>query len=316
MYFERPGAKRRPVDQNIGFFSRRGHFVEPLVMRNARLTPLRLARSSSSRMLPRTTVAAMSTSADGSSALSVAAQRLRSPVTWISASATLGALYGLYQFQYTRQLTTQRMAGRPDLGGDFALVDWDGKPVSSKDLVGKWVLLYFGFTKCPDICPDELHKVTAVLKRLENQGQSIQPVFITIDPTRDTKARLKSYFETAGFHPRFIALTGDDAAVKKACRAYRVYFTKPTPEEIKRGDYLLDHSIISYLVDPEGEFADYYGKSLTEDEMFTRVGKLMGDWERQKWWDSVLPAFMATPQMTEGQKRAAEAAKPGNRSAA
>jgi len=118
------------------------------------------------------------------------------------------------------------------------------------------------------------------------------------------------------FHPRFIALTGDDAAVKKACRAYRVYFTKPTPEEIKRGDYLLDHSIISYLVDPEGEFADYYGKSLTEDEMFTRVGKLMGDWERQKWWDSVLPAFMATPQMTEGQKRAAEAAKPGNRSAA
>ena len=84
-------------------------------------------------------------------------------------------------------------------------MDWDGKPVSSKDLVGKWVLLYFGFTKCPDICPDELHKVTAVLKRLENQGQSIQPVFITIDPTRDTKARLKSYFETAGFHPRFIA---------------------------------------------------------------------------------------------------------------
>ena len=251
-------------------------------------------------MLPRTAVAAMSSSAGGSSALSVAAQRLRSPVTWISASATLGALYGLYQFQYTRQLTTQRMAGRPDLGGDFALVADH--------------LLYFGFTKCPDICPDELHKVTAVLKRLENQGQSIQPVFITIDPTRDTKARLKSYFETAGFHPRFIALTGDDAAVKKACRAYRVYFTKPTPEEIKRGDYLLDHSIISYLVDPEGEFADYYGKSLTEDEMFTRVGKLMGDWERQKWWDSVLPAFMATPQMTEGQKRAAEAAKPGNRS--
>ena len=115
------------------------------------------------------------------------------------------------------------------------------------------------------------------------------------------------------FDPRFIALTGEDAEVKKACRAYRVYFTKPSPEEIKRGDYLLDHSIISYVVDPEGEFADYYGKSLSEDEMKSKVGKLIGDWERQKWWDSVLPAWAGSPQMSEGQKKAREAAKPGNR---
>lgn len=257
----------------------------------------------------------MSTGASGGSSgvMSVAAQRLRSPVTWISATATLGALYGLYQFQYTRQLTAQRTAGKPDLGGDFSLVNCDGERVANTDFVGQWVLLYFGFTKCPDICPDELNKVTSVLTRLEAQGHRVQPIFITIDPARDTRARLKSYFAEAGFHPRFIALTGATDEVKKACRAYRVYFTKPTPEEIKRGDYLLDHSIISYLVDPEGEFADYYGKSLTEDEMFTKVGKLIGDWERQKWWDSVLPSFMATPQMTEAQKKAAEAAKPGNR---
>jgi len=245
--------------------------------------------------------------------MGVAAERLRSPVTWISATATLGALYGLYQFQYTRQLTAQRTAGKPDLGGDFALVDWDNKPVGSADLEGQWVLLYFGFTKCPDICPDELHKVTSVLKRLAAQGKRIQPVFITIDPARDTRARLKSYFASAGFHPDFIALTGDNDSVRKACRAYRVYFTKPTDEEIKRGDYLLDHSIISYLVDPEGEFADYYGKSLSEDEMFSKVGKLIGDWELQKWWDSVLPAFAATPQLTEAQKKAKDAAKAGNR---
>ena len=82
--------------------------------------------------------------------------------------------------------------------------------------------------------------------------------------------------------------------MRAACRAFRVYFTKPTPEEIKRGDYLLDHSIISYLVDPEGEFADYYGKSLSADEMYGRVAKLIGEWERQKWWDSVLPAALAS----------------------
>jgi protein SCO1/2 len=243
---------------------------------------------------------------------SIAAQRLRSPVTWLSASATLAALYGLYEFQKTRQATAQRAAGKPDLGGEFSLVDADGKRYHSDDFKGKWALLYFGFTKCPDICPEELHKVTGVLKRLEEErGQPIQPVFITIDPSRDTRDRLKSYFATAGFHEKFIALTGTHDEVRKACRAFRVYFTKPLEEEVKRGDYLLDHSIISYLIDPDGEFADYYGKSLSADEMLTRVSKLISDWERQRWWDSVLPASMSS-QQTDGVKRAKEAARGAN----
>lgn len=244
---------------------------------------------------------------------SIAARRLRSPVTWASATATLAALYGLYEYQYTRQLTAQRTAGKPDLGGEFSLVDPNGKRVTSESLKGQWVLLYFGFTKCPDICPEELHKVSGVLDRLDAQAQPIQPVFITIDPARDSGDRLKKYFaEEMMFHKRFIALTGTNDEVRKACRAYRVFFTKPTDEEIKRGDYLLDHSIISYLIDPDGEFADYYGKSLSADEMFERVSKLMRDWERQRWWDSVLPVWLATPRQTDGQKRAAEAAKQAN----
>ena len=178
----------------------------------------------------------------------VAVARLRSPVTWLSASATLAALYGLYEYQKVRQMTAQRVAGKPDLGGPFSLVDWDGKRVTSDDLKGKWTLLYFGFTKCPDICPEELTKVSGVLKQLDERQQVIQPVFITIDPSRDTTKRLKDYFGEAMMHPRFVALTGTHDEVRTACRAYRVYFTKPTPEEIKRGDYLLDHSIISYLV--------------------------------------------------------------------
>ncbi len=219
-------------------------------------------------------------------------QRLKSPVTWVSASVTLGALYALYQYQYTRRQTQQRSAGKPDLGGSFSLVDTKGKRVTSEDLAGQWTLLYFGFTKCPDVCPDELHKVSAVLENLDARGKRVQPVFITIDPHRDTPQRLTSYFADAGFHPRFIALTGTDDEVRKACRAYRVYFSKPTAAELKRGDYLLDHSIISYLVDPDGNFADYYGKSLTADEMEAKVAKLTSDWEAQRWWDDHLPAWL------------------------
>ena len=242
---------------------------------------------------------------------SVASRRLRSPVTWTSATATIGILYGIYQYQYTRQLTAQRTAGRPDLGGEFSLIDSDGRRVTSESLKGRWVLLYFGFTKCPDICPDELHKVSGVLERLEAQGKPVQPVFITIDPARDSCARLKAYFgsDEHGFHPKFTGLTGTHDEVRKACRAYRVYFSRPTDAEIKRGDYLLDHSIISYLVDPEGEFADYYGKSLSADEMYGRVAKLIGEWERQKWWDSLLPAALASPKKSDAQELAAEAAK-------
>ena len=94
-----------------------------------------------------------------SSAASIAASRLRSPVTWGSAGVTLIGLYSLYHFNYQRQLTAVRTAGKPDLGGPFELTDSNGRPVTSEDLLGKWTLLYFGFTKCPDICPEEMDKV-------------------------------------------------------------------------------------------------------------------------------------------------------------
>lgn len=221
-------------------------------------------------------------------------QRLTSPVTWGSAAVTLGVLYGLYQYQYNGQIAAQRVAGKPDLGGDFSLVDLAGKRVTSASIRGQWTLLYFGFTHCPDICPDELNKLTAVLENLERRGQIVHPVFITIDPSRDTTKRLAKYFAVSGFHPRFLPLTGSFDEVKKACRAYRVYFTKPTAEEIARGDYLLDHSIISYLVDPDGHFADYYGKSLSAAEMEVKSSQLIADWERQRWWDVHLPTWLGS----------------------
>ena len=158
--------------------------------------------------------------------LSTVGQRLRSPVTWGSAAATLAGLYGLYQYQYQRQLARQRTSGRPDLGGPFSLLDPDGKPVRSADLHGRWVLLYFGFTKCPDICPDELDKVRTVLERLEGRGRDVLPVFITIDPDRDTRPRLKTYFADHDFHPKTLALTGSHEVRRRAQHARR---TLPPP---------------------------------------------------------------------------------------
>ena len=235
---------------------------------------------------------------------SVAARRLRSPVTWGSAALTLGGLYGLYEYQYRRQLMMQRTAGKPDLGGSFSLVQTDGTPMSDADLHGRWALLYFGFTKCPDICPEEMTKVSEVLTRLDGQGVPVQPVFITIDPHRDTKERLVSYFKDGDFHPKFIPLTGSHEEVKRACRAYRVYFSKPTEEEMKAGDYLLDHSIISYLVDPDGEFVEYFGKSLSANEMEERMRKVITDWENARWWAQVLPQFLQAAEPPRKPKTA------------
>ncbi|EOD23309.1 cytochrome oxidase deficient [Emiliania huxleyi CCMP1516] len=102
---------------------------------------------------------------------SAARRAMRSPVTWLSAAATLGVLYAGYEWQYQRQLHRQRAAGRPDLGGPWSLVGVDGQRVTSEQLQGQWVLLYFGFTKCPDICPQEMDKLTAVLRSLDGKGQ-------------------------------------------------------------------------------------------------------------------------------------------------
>mmetsp|Transcript_6121 Transcript_6121/g.19278 ORF Transcript_6121/g.19278 Transcript_6121/m.19278 type:complete len:298 (-) Transcript_6121:321-1214(-) len=224
---------------------------------------------------------------------SAARRAMRSPVTWLSAAATLGVLYAGYEWQYQRQLHRQRAAGRPDLGGPWSLVGVDGQRVTSEQLQGQWVLLYFGFTKCPDICPQEMDKLTAVLRSLDGKGQRVLPVFITIDPARDDAPRLKAYFGEGEFHERFLPLTGSFEEVRRACRAYRVYFTKPTADEIRAGDYLIDHSIISYLLSPEGHFIEYFGKSLSAAEAESKMTTLITEWERERYLRATLPQWVA-----------------------
>ncbi|XP_071722845.1 protein SCO1 homolog 1, mitochondrial-like [Rutidosis leptorrhynchoides] len=148
-------------------------------------------------------------------------------------------------------------AGKAAIGGPFKLVDHNGKSVTENDFKGKWTLIYFGFTHCPDICPDELQKLaTAIDKIKAKAGFEIVPVFISVDPERDSVEQVREYVKE--FHPKLIGLTGDPEEIKKAARAYRVYYMK-TEEE--GSDYLVDHSIIMYLMDPNMEFVKFFGKN-------------------------------------------------------
>lgn len=164
-----------------------------------------------------------------------------------------------------KKMEEQAAIGRPRIGGPFELVSSTGHPFTEKDLLGSFSLIYFGFTNCPDICPEELDKMSAVVDEVaKTHGYVINPVFITCDPARDRVPMVAEYI--ADFHPRMVGLTGSYEAVKAACKAFRVYFSTP-PGADPSTDYLVDHSIFFYLMDPEGKFVDAFGKSSTEEEV-------------------------------------------------
>ncbi len=139
------------------------------------------------------------------------------------------------------------------IGGPFALTDQDGRPRTDKDFHGHWVLLYFGYTYCPDVCPTTLAAMATALDRLGARSARIVPVFITVDPERDSPDKLKKYL--AAFGPRFVGLTGTPAAIAKAAHAYRVYYAR---HSLAGGGYTVDHSSVIYLLDPDGKFVKVY----------------------------------------------------------
>lgn len=177
-----------------------------------------------------------------------------------------------------------KTVGRAAIGGPIKLVDEDGKEFNEEDLKGRWTLVYFGFTMCPDICPDELTKVSEALVLLQKRGKIVQskksndnsvitPIFISIDPERDSPARAAEYAKA--FHPAFIGVSGSIDQVTAAAKTYRVYFSK---DETQGDDYLVDHSIITYLMDPAGEFQDFYGKNASASEVAARMETTMVGW--------------------------------------
>lgn len=135
------------------------------------------------------------------------------------------------------------------VGGPFQLEDQNGKPFSDKDMKGRPYLVFFGFTHCPDVCPTTLFDMSQVLRKLGSDADRTGAVFITVDPDRDTPAVIKDYL--SNFDPHLRGLTGSDAAVEKAIKAYRVY-AKKVP--LDNGDYTMDHTAVVYLMDKDGHF--------------------------------------------------------------
>jgi cytochrome oxidase Cu insertion factor (SCO1/SenC/PrrC family) len=146
--------------------------------------------------------------------------------------------------------------GKALVGGPFKLTDQHGKTVSDADFRGKYMLLVFGYTFCPDVCPAELQVVTAALDALGPLADRIQPVFITIDPERDTVSQLALY--AGNFHPRLVLLTGTSAEIAEVAKAYRVYYAKAESSANAGRDYLMDHSSIIYLMGPDGQFVRHF----------------------------------------------------------
>jgi protein SCO1/2 len=143
--------------------------------------------------------------------------------------------------------------GTPSIGAPFILTDQDGKRRSSRDFAGKYMLIYFGYTYCPDVCPTTLALMQDAIGRLGPKADRIVPVFITVDPARDTPAQLKSYLKSFG--PDFVGFTGSARDVAKVAADYRVYFRK---HPLDGGGYGMDHSSVIYLMGPDGKFVAYW----------------------------------------------------------
>ncbi len=243
----------------------------------------------------------------------------RGPVTYGSLAilllggAAAAVTYYIEKEEKIQKITNKvEVIGKPALGGEWVLVDQDGVPRSDASYHGKYTILYFGFTHCPDICPSELVKIGKILTQLgkissdsrasllkdicstESQGikGQIQPIFISVDPSRDTLEQLRFYGQD--FHKDFVYLTGTKDQVAKAARAYRVYFSKVSVRLLppltsflqlfyfqkaidvdldSEEEYLVDHSIVLYLNSPTGEFLDFFTQRMTVDDVVAKIAK-------------------------------------------
>ena len=157
-----------------------------------------------------------------------------------------------------RTVTTGSVA----VGGPYRLIDQDGHPRGSADFRGRYVLIYFGYSFCPDVCPTTLGVMADALDKMGAGANRIVPVFITIDPERDTPAVLKQYMKAFG--PRFVGLTGSPAQIADVEKTYRVYAKK---QPLPGGKYGMDHSSVLYLMGPDGKLVSFYDEAISPDAL-------------------------------------------------
>lgn len=157
--------------------------------------------------------------------------------------------------------------------GGFTLVDHDGQPRSDRDFRGRYMLIYFGYTYCPTICPTNLQQMALALQTLGKRAENVQPLFITIDPARDTPKEIKAYM--ANFGDRFVGLTGTENQIRAAAKVYRVHRRKVIPDRTEPEEYLVDHSSLTLLIGPDGKFRTLFPHDTNGAVMAQRMAKYL-----------------------------------------
>ena len=159
--------------------------------------------------------------------------------------------------------------GEAAIRSEFSLIDHNGNRVTEADFLGRWQLVFFGFTYCPDVCPTTLAYMANVLDRFGGEVERVAPIFITVDPSRDTPEVMAEHVQA--FHPKLVGLTGSEAAVAAAAQSFRVYYEKMEEETAPDG-YLMAHSGHIYLMTPEGRFEDVFREAdQSAEDMATDV---------------------------------------------
>ena len=184
-------------------------------------------------------------------------------------------LLGLVAYSLVRPSARPGLMPAADVqvGGPFQLVDQDGRRVDQTLLKGKWTAVFFGFTYCPDVCPTTLQTLGAASNLLGARAKDLQIVFVSVDPGRDSPKALKAYLASPGFPKGVIGLTGTPQQVADTAKAYRVYFAKEGGGEA----YLVNHTSLIYLMNPEGRFARVLAYGLTPDETTNQIRQAMAE---------------------------------------
>jgi protein SCO1/2 len=185
------------------------------------------------------------------------------------------ALLALGSAWVTIALITNRVPERTSsssaqIGGPFTLVTADGKDVTDQTYRGKWLLMYFGYTFCPDACPTTLNDMSEAFDKLGSDASKVQPLFITVDPKRDTPQAMADYLKS--FDPRIVGLTGSQAQTESVAKAYRVYVA---PQKTDGDDYLVDHSSYIYVVNPQGKFVNVIAGNAAGAEMAKKLREMI-----------------------------------------
>ena len=173
----------------------------------------------------------------------------------------------LYRLWMERGPSSGIVSGEALISGPFQLTDQDGNTVTDQTYKGRLMLIYFGFTYCPDACPTALGVMSAALDQLDVSADRVVPILITVDPERDTPAVLKDY--VSNFHPRMVGLTGTPAQIAQVAKAYRVFYQKApgaTGEE-----YLMDHTLLIYLMDGEGKYIAHFGPDAKPEQIADEI---------------------------------------------